>query len=472
MQLEEFLNWLRSDEVESKWTLKDITKEEIQQAVKEVPLEANPELKKFAELCEKELKNSEEKVSPAFAIALTFLCKEDKPKSEKIQKLFDDLSAIDKNYALELGFKIGISQKKLQGFYSQWKIKADIALQMATRYSRLTIIDWLSQQRDACTPEGVRRAFNLAAENADYDVILRLTQLSPSQLAVSQALETVVNRLNSNQVLSQNDNLLKICKLLSEAEYVVDNKTVKLERPFRHYRDNLLESAARTGHFQVVKYLCSKEDKDLQPSQDGVDKALIASLVHKHVTIAQLLLRLAIKPSQKVIDASLDQYVRDVNGEGIRLLCNLRENRPGPQAVRAAIKELTNKNRVALVAWIKNSQSHAHLAYKRLYAPDDKPEYKIAALLNDYTKNDCLFVRLVCGHPRRNHVAEVAKLVREIENGQLSSYKEILEALEAIPLKSPEGSLARRIHHIRHYMIESKAEASEEFTLQNMQRCS
>lgn len=71
--------------------------------------------------------------------------------------------------------------------------------------------------------------------------------------------------------------------------------------------------------------------------------------------------------------------------------------------------------------------------------------HAIRELLNDYTKNNSLFLRIIHGHWARHHTKEVNAIVEQIKPGAKESLNnaQALEKIEKIT-KNPEGSLARR----------------------------
>jgi hypothetical protein len=66
-------------------------------------------------------------------------------------------------------------------------------------------------------------------------------------------------------------------------------------------------------------------------------------------------------------------------------------------------------------------------------------------LLIDYTKNDSAFSRFFHGHWNRHYVEEVGAIVKRIDKGEISDYKNLIQVLKAIDPENKTGSLARRI---------------------------
>jgi len=71
------------------------------------------------------------------------------------------------------------------------------------------------------------------------------------------------------------------------------------------------------------------------------------------------------------------------------------------------------------------------------------------ALLDDYTKSDSALSRFFHGHWNRHHVAEVAEIVKQIDDGEIKTTDELLEVLDSIVPDNPTGSIARRIKYIK-----------------------
>ncbi|KTD60836.1 DUF5617 domain-containing protein [Legionella shakespearei] len=69
-------------------------------------------------------------------------------------------------------------------------------------------------------------------------------------------------------------------------------------------------------------------------------------------------------------------------------------------------------------------------------------------ILNDYTKNNSLFSRLIHGHWNRHHVKEVHEIVKDIDAKNIKNMDELVMRLSAIHLENPKGSLARRMEFI------------------------
>ncbi|WP_133129531.1 DUF5617 domain-containing protein [Legionella yabuuchiae] len=66
-------------------------------------------------------------------------------------------------------------------------------------------------------------------------------------------------------------------------------------------------------------------------------------------------------------------------------------------------------------------------------------------MLDDYTKGDSPFWRFLTFHWVREHVAEVAKIVRAMDDGIITNMDDLMGELEAINLDNEIGSLAQRI---------------------------
>ena len=88
------------------------------------------------------------------------------------------------------------------------------------------------------------------------------------------------------------------------------------------------------------------------------------------------------------------------------------------------------------------------VSYRRLYQQDENPLLGARALLNDYTKSDSACLRFFYGHWNRHHVKEVARIVRKIDEGHITSTEQLITGLSKITLVNQCGSLARRIQFL------------------------
>ena len=78
---------------------------------------------------------------------------------------------------------------------------------------------------------------------------------------------------------------------------------------------------------------------------------------------------------------------------------------------------------------------------------------QIRKLLNDYTKDNSWFKRVISGHWNRHHVKEVANIVKDIDSGKLKSAKEITAQLDKVggsgKKVNPTGSFRKRLDFIK-----------------------
>lgn len=92
----------------------------------------------------------------------------------------------------------------------------------------------------------------------------------------------------------------------------------------------------------------------------------------------------------------------------------------------------------------------APASYDRIFNSKQDPLQGARELLNDYTKGDSCLSRFFHGHWNRHHTYQINRIVKKIDNATLKTIEELLEELKFVSLMNPNGSLAKRIGHIKH----------------------
>ncbi|KTC65059.1 Uncharacterised protein (plasmid) [Legionella adelaidensis] len=94
--------------------------------------------------------------------------------------------------------------------------------------------------------------------------------------------------------------------------------------------------------------------------------------------------------------------------------------------------------------------------YLKLWNTKSTPLLSARELLNDYTKGNSCVKRFFYGHWNRHHVAEIAKIVDQIDKGDIRSAADLMDALNAIVPGNPKGSFARRREFTEQRFIDCK----------------
>lgn len=105
---------------------------------------------------------------------------------------------------------------------------------------------------------------------------------------------------------------------------------------------------------------------------------------------------------------------------------------------------------VVAAAHKKPELYEAPASYDRIFKSKHDPLQGARELLNDYTKGNSCLSRFFHGHWNRHHIYQVNKIVEKIDNATLKTIEELLQALKFVSLMNPNGSLAKRIGHIKH----------------------